>query len=260
MLNVISQSSSLTNAKGYTAFQALNREQQLKLIDNIYIIDSAISIDAALESIRTELKYVTVPQKLDSMIERIEGWWFQSCIHLLTNKIEYITGKDLQLKIDDIRDAFQSDNLPDDFSDPLSIEEESIENYEHRIFIKQLKAIAIKSNQLKSALNDFRRAYEQRSRWIREELINPVEEDLYETRLFDHWKNIFAAMKDDCEGFTEERLLSIGKDFYRKYYVENVPSIKIREKFQSEYLTRGSCHILADKKKIGWHPNYTDLC
>ncbi|TPE42165.1 ABC-three component system protein [Pontibacter mangrovi] len=260
MLEAISQSTSQTNAKGYAAFLALTSDQQTKLINNIYIIDSAISIETALESIKLELKYATVPQKLDSMIERIEGWWFQKCIHLLTNNIDHIAGKELQLKIDDIRDSFQSDNLPDDFSDPLSIEEEAIENYEHRVFIKQLKAIAIKSNQLKNAINDFRRAYEQRSRWIREELINPSEEDLYESRLYDHWNNIFSAMKDDCDGFTEEQLVSIGKDFYRKYYVDSVPSIKIREKFQSEYMTRGSCQILADRKKIGWHPNFDEIC
>jgi hypothetical protein len=125
--------------------------------------------------------------------------------------------------------------------------------------VTQLKLIAIRSNLLRNAINDFHRAFKQRSKWLREELTNIDDEELFEKRLQDHWSNIFSMMKDDSEGMDEANLQKIGYDFYRKFYIEKVPPVKIRERFTSEYLTRGSCHILSDKKKIGWHPNYTNL-
>ena len=43
------------------------------------------------------------------------------------------------MKISDTRDLFMLDNLPDDFPDPLAIDESEIVNYEEKIFIKQHK-------------------------------------------------------------------------------------------------------------------------
>src|SRR5690606_12757876 len=111
----------------------------------------------------------------------------------------------------------------------------------------------------RNAINDFHRAFKQRSKWLREELTSVNDEEFFENKLKDHWDNIFALMKDDCEGIEESLLQKIGYDFYRKFYIEQVPPIKIRERFTSEYLTRGSCHMLADSKKIGWHPNFNNL-
>ena len=65
-------------------------------------------------------------------------------------------------------------------------------------------------------------------------------------------------MKDDCEGLTEQELEKAGKTFYEEYYIKKTPAYKIRNNFQSQYLTRGSCHMLADVKRIGWHPNFQE--
>jgi hypothetical protein len=259
MLKIASESTSVTNAKGYIAFQSLTADEQFDLINNITVLDNSLSIDQALGSIQAELRYATHPKKLDSLIERLEGWWFQLCILLLQDQIDQISLEEIQIKIAGINDSLKEDNLPDDFANPIEIDEESLENYQDKLFVSQLKLIAVKSNMLRSAINDFHRAFKQRSKWLREELTSIDDEELFEKRLEDHWGNIFAMIKDDCEGMDEASLQKIGNDFYKKYYIERVPPIKIRERFTSEYLTRGSCHILSDKKKIGWHPNYTDL-
>lgn len=66
-------------------------------------------------------------------------------------------------------------------------------------------------------------------------------------------------MKDDCEGLSDDELIKAGKSFYENYYVKSTPTFKIRNNFQPQYMTTGSCHMLADEKKIGWHPNYQKL-
>jgi hypothetical protein len=125
--------------------------------------------------------------------------------------------------------------------------------------VSQLKLIAVRSNVLRNAINDFHRAFKQRSKWLREELTSINDEEAFEKKLSDHWNNIFSLIKDDCEGMDEAFLKKVGYDFYKKFYVEQVPPIKIRERFTSEYLTRGSCHMLADTKKIGWHPEFNSI-
>lgn len=259
MLKVTEESSNQTNAAAYASFKSLSSDQQFALINNIVVIDQALSIDEALQSIRSELKYSTHPKKLDSLIERIEGWWFQKCILMLQGNFENISQEEVRIKIFDINDSLKEDNLPDDFGNPIEIDEESLENYQDRLFVSQLKLIAVRSNVLRNAINDFHRAFKQRSKWLREELTSINDEEAFEKKLSDHWNNIFSLMKDDCEGMDEAVLQKIGYDFYKKFYVEQVPPIKIKERFTSEYLTRGSCHMLADTKKIGWHPEFNTL-
>ncbi|WP_304066944.1 ABC-three component system protein [Pedobacter glucosidilyticus] len=259
MLKVTEESTSQTNAAGYSSFNQLTENQQIDLINNITVIDQTLSIDESLKSLHSELKYSTHPKKLESLIERLEGWWFQKCIIMLQGNIDYISQEEVRIKIAGINDTLKEDNLPDDFGNPIEIDEESLENYQDRLFVSQLKLVAVKSNVLRNAINDFHRAFKQRSKWLREELTSINDEEAFERKLEDHWNNIFSLMKDDCEGMDKAVLQKVGYDFYKKFYVEQVPPIKIRERFTSEYLTRGSCHMLADIKKIGWHPEFDNL-
>lgn len=259
MLNVCTERTNQNNIKGYEAFGRLSTDQQTKLINNMYVVDASLSIDGTLNAIKNELKYSAPVGKLDLFVEKIEGWWFQQCILMLSRKKDFISSKELQIKISDTREMFSMDNLPDDFPDPLSIDEREIANYEERVFIKQLKLIAIKNNSLRNAISDFRRAFEQRSKWLRDNLTGIDEYNRFDKQLFDYWNNIFALLKDDCEEMTEEELIKAGKSFYEEYYIKKPPTYKIRNNFQPQYLTIGSCHMLAEDKKIGWHPNFQEL-
>lgn len=255
MQQISNETTNEVNKKGYEAFRNLTEEQQKKLIGNI----TSLSIEATLSALKNELKFSAPVGKIDIFLERLEGWWFQQCISMLCNKRDIIPLKELHQNISDIRETFQSDNLPDDFADSINVDETELPNYEDRIFVRQLKLIAIRNNMLRNAISDFRRAFDQRSKWLRENLTNIAEYDRYEKRLQDHWNNIFSIVKDECEGLSKADLERIGRDFYKRHYVDTVPPYKIRDKFQSQYLTRGSCHMLADNKKIGWHPNFETL-
>jgi hypothetical protein len=69
----------------------------------------------------------------------LEGWWFQLCILLLQNKIDHISLEEIQIKIAGINDSLKDDNLPDDFANPIEIDEKSLENYQDKLFVAQLK-------------------------------------------------------------------------------------------------------------------------
>ena len=83
MQNICKEQNNQTNQKGYSAFLNLSSEQQIKLINNIYIIDASLSIEETLKAIKEELKYSAPVGKINSFIEKIEGWWFQQCLSLI---------------------------------------------------------------------------------------------------------------------------------------------------------------------------------
>ncbi len=262
LVNVAANSTSATNKKSYDLFLSLSNDSQRKLINNISIIDASLSVDDLLTEVRHELRLNIATDKLQLLTDRVIGNWMVFGVKHLTNRIPEITYKQLHSIILDISNSFKEDNLPNDFLDEIKISDEEAKTLGAKTFIKQLELISLKttSRLVKNAISDFRRAYEQRSRWIREQLININEEEAYEKELVDKWNSLFAILEDQCDAVNDdEQLKNLSKVFYIALFVEKVPNIYIKKNFTSEYLVRGSYHILSDKKIIGWHPKFEDL-
>lgn len=254
------QSTNTTNEKAYQAYQKLDIDQKKKLVDKILILDNSVGISDIDEKIKKELIFSTYPSLLDAFLEVLSGWWFKKSIENLTGKIESIKAEELQLKIASISESFKSDNLPNHFPEQLEVSDSEVDSMKEKIFLKQLNLIEIDatSRAVKRAISDFRRAFEQRSKWLRLHLLNPEEEEEYDSRLQDYWKNIFDIMCDETDHKTEEELKVFGRQFYLEQFARTCPQIKIRERFNEDYLTRGSYQILSDAKKVGWHPKFKD--
>lgn len=262
LIDVATNSNSNTNKKGYKSFLSLPDDVQKKLINNITIIDASLSVDDLLTEIKHELQLSVFTDKLDLLADRVIGNWMIFGVKHLINHIPEITYKQLHSTILDISYSFKEDNLPNDFLDEIKITDEEASSLQTKTFIKQLELISLRttSRLVKNAISDFRRSFEQRSRWIREQLINIKEEEDYEKELVDKWNSLFAILEDQCENIdNEEQLKQLSKEFYLTFIVKKTPSIYIKKNFTSEYLIRGSFHILSDKKRIGWHPKYEEL-
>ena len=85
--------------------------------------------------------------------------------------------------------------LPIDYLDakPDSIDPHS----DNRKFVQQLRVIDVRISQIEKAILDYYRAFEQRSRWAREELLVGDEVESYERRLIDEWERFAAAISDE---------------------------------------------------------------
>lgn len=253
-------SENITNKSAYESFQKLSLQNKKKLINKIRIIDNSVGIIDIDSKIKKQLIFSTYPSYLDAFLELLDGWWLKKSIENLTSKIDYIDSQELQIKIANISDSFKADNLPNHFPDQFDIDDEDVEIFKEKNFLKQLELISVKinSNSVKRAISDFRRAFDQRSKWLRLQLLNPDEEEEYDKKLQDHWRNIFDIMCDEVEDKNEDELKTLGKDFYINQFAMSCPQIKIREKFNEDYLTRGSYQMLSDIKKIGWHPKFKE--
>ncbi len=94
---------------------------------------------------------------------------------------------------------------------------------------------------------------------VKDNLIGMDDLSNFESRLVDSWRLKFLIMKDAIEdGCGDLQLARHGMNLYQ--WVEtDAPSqsaLWVRPQFQSQYMTRGSFHILAELLRVGWHPEF----
>ena len=105
------------------------------------------------------------------------------------------------------------------------------------------------------AVNNYYRAFEQRSRWLREDLILIGDIDEYEKKLIEEWTVHFETMNEELGSeATEKAKITAARAVYD--WAEKVANFPIRERCQELFITRGSYQMLSDKLKVGWHPDF----
>lgn len=257
MIKISADQSVESTKKSYEAFSVLSDSQKKLLVDNIYIIDQEVGIVAVEDLIKSQLKYSAPPNKISALFDGVIGWWLMQCIDVLSDSDKSeINDEDLQSKIWEIIETLKQDNLPDSFV--LDVIENPLNEYEKHTFFKQLKLIALGNRPLLKAINDFRKAYGQKNKWLQDGLIMPDELERYENNLYDNWDRMFSIVVDKIEGAENpQEIIQAGKNFYNEFIEKNHPNI--RPNYSSVYYPIGSYHMLAEKKRIGWHPNYENL-
>ena len=109
-----------------------------------------------------------------------------------------------------------------------------------------------------AAIRDFYRAFEQRSRWLREDLLLVGDLSRYEGKLVEEWELVFEAAKDEID--------ATAADVAKRKAARSILSwaekvtIPIRPGVTEPFVVRGSFHMLADERppRIGWHPDFHD--
>jgi hypothetical protein len=259
LLKVANESENKNLTKSFEAFKALNPTQQQLLIDSIQIIDSSPDIIDITPKIKEKLIAVRREHR-DGVYERLEGWWFAKVVkHLRDNSINFISGFEVRDKICEINDQFKLDALPIDFFD-LEIPEQPELSQDKRCFVAQLKEIAVNNKRIEKAISDYYRAFEQRSRWAREELLFGDEIEKYEKRLIDEWERYMLALQDEMQDGNENEAecKKVGRKIFT--WMEQEADIRIRSQVTEPYVMRGSYHMLADQKppRVHWHPKFVE--
>jgi hypothetical protein len=248
------KTTNVTNKAGYDAFRDLTDNQQKKLIKNIIVVDASIDLNKAKEKTLIELRHSTF--KVEPLYERLEGWFIGQVILQLQNLRNEISAKEVNNKIIDIADRLKDDNLPDDFNASISYDDVKLAPYKNHIFVKQMDLIEANQRLTNNAISDYHRAYSQKSKWMREGLISGLDEIEYDKKLAEDWDRKFAIISESKTADNEDNQKEKGMVFYLSHYVTTYPQIHIKERFKEQYMVTGSCHILSDKKKMGWHPDF----
>lgn len=256
---IAEETTNQTNKKGYEAFKDLDSKEQRTLIENIKIVDASLDFNEIDTLIKNELRFSALPNQIELLLERLEGWFFRNCILHLQNQKDYISFEEIQKQILYITDSFKYDNLPIDFPTKIIPTKEEFQTITTMKFYKQLDYIDLSPRLCENAISNYYRAFNQRSKWLKDDLLNPQEEIDYDRKLVDNWEQKFDLLLDETDELTDEQKKVAGNDFYKKYQIHQIPNISIRDRFQEDYLILGSFQMLADKLKVGWHPEFKNL-
>ena len=146
--------------------------------------------------LREELWSACHRSNIEQFLAYLEGWWFKRVLkHLLSDKPTPILGEELDSQLNELREQFRSDALP--IHDDLKTATVDAQLYRDYIFVHQLRLIDIGSKRIASAINNYYRAFEQRSRWVREELLLVGDLEYYEQRLIEEWEIHFETMREN---------------------------------------------------------------
>jgi hypothetical protein len=91
---------------------------------------------------------------------------------------------------------------------------------------------------------------------MRENLLLFGELDKYERTLREEWEIVFERAVDELgDDAAEDALTKTARDIYKWAETSCFP---IRVRVSNASMSRGSLHMLADKRAVGWHPKFLE--
>jgi hypothetical protein len=157
----------------------------------------------------------------------------------------------------DLREQFKQDSFPiaDDLLN-FAPDEAALAAHEDSMFVRQLDLVKVSKRRIAAAVRDYYRAFVQRSRWMREELLMVGELENYERKLVEEWELVFEAMKDNIGSPAADAVKEAAARSVLEWAEKT--SIPIRPAVIEPFVTRGSMHMLADDLRVGWHAEFRD--
>jgi len=258
-LEATAQSSiSQTNAPAYAVFLKTSAAERRELIESVVVFDAAPSISDLNGELKTEVFWAVERKYQDTFLERLEGWWLRRTLKQLASTAieDRILAAEVEAQMSDLRE-FKQDSLPiDDDLLTFDLDEATQTAHASSTFVYQLEIISVGKKRIAAAVRDYYRAFEQRSRWLRDDLLLVGDLSRYERRLLEEWELVFEGVKDDFDEETAEEAKRKAALEVLKW-AERV-SLPIRPNVTEPFVTRGSLHMLADEVRLGWHPDFRD--
>jgi hypothetical protein len=258
LVNVAKSSSSQSMAPAMGAFLGLSDEDRLALVDRILISDAAPRFDDLDERFRSALRLAVPADRRDALALRLREWWLlraeQHLVAVAQGAHPRVSGTEIEARLGDIRDELSADNLPIDFQELEPPDEEDVD--EQRKFVMQLRLIALSRPRVRKAVHDYNRAFHQRSRWLREDLVGFDELRKYEIRLKEEWERLSMPETDEDWEPPDEEAAVRGRSVFMS--CEDASVEPIRPRVSAPYVMRGSLHMLADDLRIGWHHDWVE--
>jgi hypothetical protein len=258
---ILRASESKTIGKTKDLLKQLPQDKWLDFFRRITIFDSQERIQDIPALIINERFRPVRPQFRVSVYERLEGWWNNACIDLLSRKRhEPIYGREVSEKFASIAEQFREDNLPIDF-DHAEPEDVVNPDTDERYFVKQLRAIGLRSERLRRAIIDYYRAFQQRGAWMRERATLSGELEKYDDRLVDEWERLREIVFEELDDSSPEELLQeTGRKLLNQLSTIDNPNLRIRTGVTATFVTMGSYHMLANNEapRVHWHPRFEE--
>lgn len=257
LLTAAGNSTNQSLAEAFKAFQTLAAPMRSSLLGVVEVLDRAPTLIALDASIDERLKLIAPRGQVARARELLEGWWWPRICHALQEEGGVIPILEIEAKLDDIREMMKRDVLPLDM-EHAEPSENDLTSLDEMTFVRQLQHVGVGDNRVQYAKRDYYRAFTQRSKWTRQNLVFDGEVAKYEKSLVEEWQPRFSAMCDKLDGSAATAAVrQAGQELY--HWVEAEARFPFRT-VSSRFLSVGSYHILANDLRLGWHRDYETLC
>lgn len=252
-------SGSQENASAYAAFLATPLSERRSILERVVILDRTPTIGDLTDALKVEMFWATERRHQDAFLQYLEGWWFRRVVVQLAriDVGDRILGVELESQMSDLREQFKQDSLPiaDDLIN-FTPDDAAIAAHGGTLFVRQLELAKVGDRRVAAAVRDYYRAFEQRSRWLRHDLLMVGDLHTYERRLAEEWELVFEAVRDELGGDAADN----AKEAAARKVLEwaERTCIPIRPAVIEPFVSRGSFHILADGLRVGWHAEFRE--
>jgi hypothetical protein len=250
-------STNQANALAYQSYLNFTPSGRIAILTNVTIIDAAPSVMSLENELCQEIYWAVGREHHSAFLDRLEGWWFRRVLWQLTDKKNERIGSVEIAQMSDLREQFKQEALPiDDDLLEFTLDDATRVAHENSPFVRQLELTKAGKRRISAAIRDYYRAFEQRSRWLRDDLVVGLDLDKYENRLVEEWEYVFDAMRDELgDAATEDAKEVAARSILA--WAERT-TFPIRPSVTEPFVSRGSFHMLSDKSRIGWHPEFRD--
>ncbi len=252
--NAAHRSGNMQTAAARSKFLALTDEQALIFLKQIEVLDNHPNLIDVMSEIEGEIVLIA-PSHIQLAAAYLEGWWLGvvgKCLIEDTNAS--IPVQHIIMKANEIGKSLGGDALPIDDPNELGAKGYSDDD-EVEMFVRQMRAVNLPDRIVRRSTQDYYRAFAQRSKWARENLLLDLELSKYDASLKDKWERKFDAELTTKPISTETEKNDMGRDLCLWASQQSIPLRNIVE----AWITSGSFQGLADRLQIGWHPEYKTI-
>ena len=238
----------------FKAYLALEDSARRALLENIFVVPAQPNVDEITDQLQSELYHVSLHHHAMA-VQMLEGWWLSRVVHGLVSAGDGISRAEMDAQILEIQESLKPDSLPIDHEiDALMVALDSLPEFADRPFYKQVELVGGSRSRIHNAITSYLQAFRQRSLWTRHDLLFETDLKQYETRLLREWELIRAQVCDELqETAGEEEMMRAGRAILKWAEDGLVP---IKKGVSVPWVCRGSLHMLADERRLGWHPDF----
>ena len=248
---IASNSKNRRTSTARARFLSLTDEQMQTLLNRIDVLDSHPNLVDVMGDIEGEL-ILAAPRHTTRAAEYLEGWWLGVVANTLVDEATGpIPVQHIIRKASEIGRSFGEDSLPLDDPDKLGAKGYSRDD-EAELFVQQMRIVGLSDSVVRRGAQDYYRAFAQRSKWARERLLLDRELSRYDEKLEDRWERKRDEELALSSISSESDKKSLGCRLCLWAAQQSFPLRNVVE----AWITAGSYQGLADRLKVGWHPDY----